>query len=43
MAFPQLPRAPDVEESLADWYMGALCEKPVKDFVFGHNPSLCSC
>ena len=40
MAFPQLPRAPDVEEDLADWYMGGLREKAVKDFVFGHNPRL---
>lgn len=40
MAFPQLPRAPDVEEDLADWYMGGLCDRAVKDFVFGHNPRL---
>ena len=38
-AFP-LPRYPETEEQLADWYMGSLTNGKVKDCAFGHDPRL---
>lgn len=38
-AYP-LPRAPDTEELVTDWYLGSLMAGKVRDRAFAHDPAL---